>query len=61
MLLPLVSAQPLIDIDAEDNNKEESKIEDNNIKKLELLLPLTVIYFISMKKAFNKKEVLPST
>ena len=43
--LPLVSAQPLIDIDAEDNNKGEEEVKDNNTE--ELALPL-VVHFISI-------------
>jgi len=54
-----VSAQPLIDIDAEDNNKGEEEVEDNNIK--EPPPPPPVVRFISVWKAFNRKEVLPRT
>ena len=32
-LLPLASAQPPIDIDAEDNNKGEEEVEDNDAEK----------------------------
>jgi hypothetical protein len=57
-----VSAQPLININAEDNNKREEEVKDNNTEELEPpLLPLIVVHFISIWKAFNKKEVLPST
>ena len=45
MPLPPVSAQPLIDIDVEDNNKGKKEVEDNNAE--ELLLPL-VVRFISI-------------
>jgi len=40
-----VSAQSLIDIDAEDNNKGEEEVEDDNIEKLP---PLAVVWFISI-------------
>ena len=52
-----MSAQPLIDIDAEDNNKGEDEVEDNNAE--EPPEPLVVVHFISMWKAFNRKEALP--
>ena len=47
-LLLLVSAQPLVDIDVEDNNEEKGKIEDNNTEELEPPLPPAVVYFISV-------------
>jgi hypothetical protein len=56
--LPLASAQPLIDIDVENNNKGEEEVEDNNIEEP---LPPVVVRFISMWKVFNRKEVLPRT
>jgi len=43
-LLPPASAQPLIDVDIEDNNKGE-EVEDNNIEELP---PLAVVRFISI-------------
>ena len=61
MLLPPASAQPLVDIDAEDNDEEKGEEEDNNIEELELPLPPAVVRFMSVWKAFNRKEVLPST
>ena len=47
LFMPLLpaSAQPLIDINAEDNNKGEEEVKDNNAE--ELLLPL-VVRFISI-------------
>ena len=45
MLLPPASAQPLIDIDIEDNNKGEEEVEDNNKEELP---PLLVVRFISI-------------
>ena len=58
-LLPTASAEPLIDIDVEDNNEGEDKVEDDDTE--EPLEPPAVIRFISMWKAFNRKEVLPRT
>ena len=55
---PLASAQPLIEIDVEDNNKGEEEVEDNNAEEPP---PPPVVRFISMWKAFNRKEVLPRT
>jgi len=46
MLLPLASAQPPIDIDAKDNNKEKEEVEDNNAE--EPPKPLVVVRFISV-------------
>jgi hypothetical protein len=44
-----VFAQPLININAEDNNKREKEVEDNNIEELEPpLLPLIVVHFINI-------------
>jgi hypothetical protein len=51
----------LVDIDAEDNDKEEGEEEDDNIKELEPPSPPAVVRFISVWKIFNGKEVLPST
>ena len=56
LLLP-ASAQPLIDIDIENNNKGEEEVEDNNTK--EPPPPPAVVWFISVWKVFNRKEVLP--
>ena len=56
-LLPLVSAQPLVDIDIKDNDKEEVEVEDDDIEEPPELL--AVVRFISIWKAFNKKKVLP--
>ena len=53
----LVFTQPLLDVDVEDNDKGEEKVKDNDTK--ELLLPLAVVCFMSVWKAFNGKEVLP--
>jgi len=44
--LPPASAQPPIDIDAEDNNKGEEEVEDDNME--EPLEPLAVVRFISV-------------
>ena len=59
-LLPL-SAQPLIDTDAEDNDEGEEEVNNNNVE--ELLAPPVppVVRFMSMWKAFNGKEALPGT
>ena len=56
--LPLVSAQPLIDIDAEDNDEGEEEVEDDDAEEPP---PPLVVCFMSMWKAFNGKEVLPGT
>jgi len=40
-----VSAQPLIDIDAGDNNKREKEVEGNDAEKPP---PLAVVKFISI-------------
>jgi hypothetical protein len=46
ILLLLVSTEPLIDIDIEDNNKGEEKVEDNNTEE-PLELPV-IVCFISI-------------
>jgi hypothetical protein len=52
--LPLVSAQPLIDINAENNDKGEEEVEDDDADKPELLLlPPAVVYFMSIWKVFK--------
>jgi hypothetical protein len=56
--LPLASTQPLIDIDAEDNDKEKEEVEDDDAEELP---PPPVVRFMSVWKAFNGKEVLPET
>ena len=56
--LPPASAQPIIDIDAEDNNEGEEEVEDDNAEEPP---PPAVVRFISMWKALNGKEVLPGT
>ena len=56
---PLVSTQPLVDVNAEDNNEREDEVKDDNAEEL-LLLP-AVVHFISVWKAFNRKEVLPES
>ena len=56
---PPASAQPLIDIDAEDNDEGEKEVEDNNTE--EPPSPPAVVRFISVWKAFNRKEVLPKS
>ena len=45
-LLPPASAQPLIDIDAEDNDKGEEEVEDDDAEEPPPLLP--VVRFISV-------------
>ena len=59
MLLPLVFAQSLVDINIKNNDEEKEEVEDDDID--ELLKLLAVVYFISVWKAFNKKEVLPKS
>jgi len=60
---PPASAQPLINIntkdndEGEDNNKGEKEVEDDDAE--EPPSPPAVVRFISVWKAFNKKEVLP--
>jgi len=43
--LPPASAQLLIGIDIENNNKGEEEVEDNNVEELP---PPPVVHFISM-------------
>ena len=52
-------AQPSINIDAENNDKGEEEVKDNDAKKPPE--PPMVICFISVWKAFNEKEVLPKS
>ena len=56
--LPLASAQPIIDIDAEDNDEGEEEVEDDDAEEPP---PPAVVRFMSMWKALNGKEVLPGT
>ena len=51
--------QPLLDVNAEDNDEGEEEVEDNNAE--DPLSLLAVVYFISVWKAFNRKEVLPES
>ena len=57
-LLPPASTQPLIDIDAEDNDEGEEEVEDDNAEEPP---PPAVVRFMSIWKALNGKEVLPGT
>ena len=61
MPLPLLSAQPLIDIDAEDNDEGEEEVEDDNVEEPPPPPLLLVVRFMSIWKAFNGKEALPKT
>jgi hypothetical protein len=54
--LPPASTQLLLDIDADNNNKGEDKVEDDDVE--EPPSPPPVVRFISIWKAFNRKEVL---
>jgi hypothetical protein len=55
---PPASAQPLIDIDKEDNDEGEEEVEDDNVEEPP---PPPVVRFMSVWKAFNRMEVLPGT
>ena len=46
-------------IDIEDNNKGEEEVEDDDAE--EPPEPLAVVRFISVWKAFNRKEGLPGS
>lgn len=56
---PPASAQPPVDIDAEDNDEGEEEVEDDDTE--EPPEPPAVVRFMSVWKAFNGKEVLPGS